>query len=389
MARQTRAEIEEALLQGNAVSWKSGAKRDSVQLVTALQRRLFHFILKSDVRLVKGLPENFVLGLHAAFGDTNDPATLTNSSTLGVTVPGPWRLAQIETEGFGGINIWGGGRFFYDLDCESLVIDGPNGSGKSSLVGALTWALRGERTRDTGAIAPTAHTASQVYDDLGSKIGDWPPLACYPQKAGELATTPSISVKLTFKNPVGQEASVERRLRNGVVTLDIDEALAFPPALVETGLMMPARLSHIRLGTGDQQLSDAVQLLTGLDEIANLGDFVADLCHLGRDFLNFAKVSRRDDIHRQFQDALGRAEKSFFAVGRAWKRFSPTDTRDPQGPMAQLREELALKAREVVGVVGADLHADLDLSVAAVQQQIAAAIEGATRSALERDATHQ
>lgn len=376
MTRQTRTEIEESLLSGKAVAWNDGQKRETLQLNTATQRRLFRYVLGSNVRLVKGLTADFVEGLSAAFVEEIDPATQVGAKDESLKVLGPWRLSKIETNGFGGINTWGGPPFMYYLDGASLIIDGPNGSGKSSFVGALTWAMSGERARESGGPL-AAHDSSLVYNAKGDKVGDWPPLACYPQKASQLGQNPAVSVALTFSNASEQEGKIERSLANGRITFSADPALKFPPVLVEAGLMMPARLTQIRLGAGDHRLTDAVQMLTGLDEIADLGDFVGDLCHKGRDFLKYAVNQRREDFQRQFDEGLNKAEKALLSLEQKLHRFGPRDTRELDGKMASLCQTLKSKAAETVEVISADLLPTLDLQSVTVQQQIATAIAGA------------
>jgi energy-coupling factor transporter ATP-binding protein EcfA2 len=376
MTRLTRAEIEESLLRGNLVSWSDGTKRETLQLSTAAQRLVFKYVLESPVRLVKGLSATFIEGLKQAFEGTDDPGAISLSGVPPAATAGPWRLHRIESSGFGGINTWGGPPFSYDLDGESLIVDGPNGSGKSSFIGALTWAMRGERAREAGSDGPP-HDHATVYDLRGVKTGAWPPLACYPDNVGDLLGSPAVQVRLTFKTPAGQQAALERTLINGRVTLTVDPQLALPPVLIETGLMMPARLAQIRWGTGDQQLTDAVQMLTGLDEVATLGDFVGDLCHKGRDFLNYSRAQRRDEFQGQFDDAMNKATASLSSIGRTTTQYKPSDTRAIDGSFAALLTELGQKATEAVAIVGADLHPSLDLKSAAVQQQVAAAIEGA------------
>lgn len=347
-----------------------------LELNTPVRRRLFDFLLRSKVRIVKGLPDAFVLGLAEAFDSDLDPATATITSGSQSKTAGPWRLTGIETEGFGGVNVWGGTRFSYELDGQSLLIDGPNGSGKSSLVAAITWALTGQRPREAsrGADQPDQ---SQVFDSKGVKVGDWPPMACYPDKVGFLATSPFVQVKLTFKNPAGDEAVVERTLGNGQISHNVDPRLELPPVLIETGLMMPIRLAHILFGAGEQHLTDAVQMLTGLDEIALLGEFVGELCHKGRDYLGYSKAQRRDDFMHQFTEALTSAKTALASIGQKLPEFVPLDTRDKTGAMAELGKQFTDQAAESVSVISADLAPNLDLTLAAVQQHVASAIEAA------------
>jgi len=374
MPRQTRAEIEQSLLKGTRIPWVDGAKREVLELDTPVRRRLFEFLLKSKVRVVKGLPASFVLGMAEAFDSDLDPATVKATSGGQPRTAGPWYLTRIETEGFGGINVWGGTRFTEELDGQSLLIDGPNGSGKSSFVAALIWALTGQRPRDAsdGVNEPDQ---SQVFDSNGRKVGEWPPLACYPDKAGLLSQTPFVRVKLTFKNAAGIEAAIDRTLRNGQTNLDVDPRLELPPVLIETGLVMPTRLAHIRFGAGEQQLTDAVQMLTGLDEIALLGEFVGELCHKARDYLGYSKAQRRDDIAQQFADSLSTAKTALASIEEKLPDFIPSDTRDKGGSMAELGKKFSEKAATTISVIRADLASNLDLTLSVVQQQVAAAID--------------
>lgn len=376
MPRQTRAEIEQSLLNGTQVHWVDAGKKELLELDTPVRRRLFAFLLRSKIRAVKGLPDAFVLGLAEAFDSDLDPATVTMTSSSQPKTAGPWRLTRIEAEGFGGVNVWGGQRFIYELDGQSLLIDGPNGSGKSSLVAALTWALTGQRPRDASK-GTEESGQSQVFDSKGAKVGDWPPLACYPDKASLLATNPFVQVNLTFKNPAGDEAAVERTLRNGQISHNVDPRLELPPVLIETGLMMPIRLAHIRFGAGQEHLTDAVQMLTGLDEIALLGEFVSDLCHKARDYLGYSKAKNHQELMRQFTDSLSTARTALASIEQKLPEFIPSDTRDKTGPMAELGKKISDQAAASMSVISADLAPNLDLTLAAVQQQVATAIDAA------------
>jgi len=375
MPRKTKSEIEQALLNGLRLTWAEGAKTAGLELTTPVRRRLFSYLLNSKVRAIQGLPQDFIGGLSDAFKATDDPAAaVTRASSP--KVAGPWRLVKIQTEGFGGVNTWSGGSFTYELGGDSLVLDGANGSGKSSLTGALIWALTGQRPREAGATSDAAAN-SQVYNDEGKHVGDWPPLACYPDKVGTLSTNPFVEVKLTFKNPAGDEAVIERSLKNGAIYSATDPRLELPPILIETGLVMPARLAQIRFGPDQKQLKDAVQMLTGLDEIASLGQFVADLCHKSYDYLGYSKKQKREETYRAFTIAIQEARDALQSVGRSMTPFEPADTQDKDGPMAALSREVSEKATETLAVIQSDLATGLDLSKPAIQQQVASAITSA------------
>ena len=161
MSHLTRAEIERKLLLGAAVSWPdSGGKKTQMLLGNSHERRLFEFLLSSQVRVSTNLPTTFIEGLQAAYDALHDPAATLAAKNTQSTISSPWKLQAIETEGFGGINTWNGPTFRHEFDCESLLLEGPNGSGKSSFTGAILWALTGERPRDQAPA--TAHEPKPV-----------------------------------------------------------------------------------------------------------------------------------------------------------------------------------------------------------------------------------
>jgi hypothetical protein len=199
MARLTKSEIERQLLLGAKLTWAEPNKKGGqAQLTDAEQRRLLQFLLASRVRQPTGLPADFVEGLAAAFKATGDPAAAANVTAGGAAVSGPWRLQSIETENFGGLNTWQGSIFHFDFDQESMLLEGPNGSGKSSLIGAMLWALTGERPRDQTDAA--AADLKPVFTQGNKPAGDWPPIACYPKEASDLKTSPTVRVTLSFGN---------------------------------------------------------------------------------------------------------------------------------------------------------------------------------------------
>lgn len=106
MGRLTKLEIQRALLTGQEIAWTSAAgKRETITLGDPAQRRLFHFLLQSNNREAKGLSDHFVTELSNAHSAINDPAENHVTSDM-ASLTGPWRLQQIETEGFGGLNTY-------------------------------------------------------------------------------------------------------------------------------------------------------------------------------------------------------------------------------------------------------------------------------------------
>src|ERR1700682_3409797 len=179
MARFTKSDIERQLLSEVKVTWLDSNKKSAqLQLADPKQRRLFAFLLTTRVREPTGLSPEFIDGLAAAFNATDDPALTTNPTAPGQTSSGPWRLQFIETENFGGLNTWQGGPFQFNFDLESTLLEGPNGSGKTSLIGAIIWALTGERPRDQADAG--AQEPEPVFSTGDKLAGHWPPIACYP-----------------------------------------------------------------------------------------------------------------------------------------------------------------------------------------------------------------
>ena len=240
--RLTKSEIQRLLLAGSTLSWQeANGKVRRLALADAKQRRLFAFLLSTDVRQPTELPKAFVTGLSTVYQAGDDPALSATVSPPSGSDSTGWRLQLIETKGFGGLNSWGGGTFRFEFDGESLLLEGPNASGKSSLVGAIVWALSGERPRDQADTR--ADEPRPVFTSNETLAGDWPPIATYPPDVADLRSPPSVYVKLTFQASDGSTASVERSLHDGGVKSVIDPAFDVPSVLIETGLLMPARFA--------------------------------------------------------------------------------------------------------------------------------------------------
>ena len=379
MARITKADIEQRLLSGASVKWRDANNKDfELVLSDPKERRLFAFLLSSTVRTPKELPDDFISGLSSAFSGTDDPATSIAAAPQ-ATIKGPWRLQSVETEGFGGLNTWGGPIFQFSLDGESLLVEGPNGSGKSALIGAVIWALSGERPRDQAD--SQAAEPKPVFGTNEKPAGDWPPIACYPPTAADLKSSPRVRSLLTFRNAQGDIAKVERTLDGGRITTSIDPDFDVPSILLEAGVLMPARLAALRLDEGRGRLTDAVQKLTGLDDLIAIGALADGLCHKTREYLGY-KRKDHSTAKADFDQAIGEARGILAAVDVNVPDFAPLDTDDKQGDMAKLGKTLNDRATELTKVVSDDLADGLDLASPTVQHDIISAI-GAAKAELE------
>jgi energy-coupling factor transporter ATP-binding protein EcfA2 len=379
--RLTKSDIEKALLAGAAVPWTdAGGKSAIIQLAKASQRRLFAFLLNSKIRDVKGLPQTFIDELEAAYVSAGDPAAPTVQQTVNPSASGPWKIQALKIEGFGGVNIWHGKPFELTVDQESLLIEGPNGSGKSSLVAAVIWALTGERPRDQGD--GSLDQAKPVFDVNGKAAGAWPPVASYPPDLVSLKTQPNVSVEVVLANASGKQASARRHFDGKNITYTADPALQIPTILLEAGLLMPARMPHLRLDEGRGRLTDAVQKLTGLDELIDLGSFIQGLCHAGRDYLTYKKAELASS-RIEFDKQIERARIALSPVAVGISNFKPSDTVEKDGEMAKFGKMLNTRAAELIATVSGDLASELVLTDPKVQHRIVVALDGAQKDLKE------
>lgn len=373
MARLTKLDIERKLLTGIAVAWDDGSNNSPQLLLSDPKARsLFHFILKNSVRSPVELPNTFINGLTDAYESGQDPASSFSASAVAVAGVSAWKLHAIESEGFGGLNTWNGPPFRHQFDSESVLIEGPNGSGKSSFTGAILWALTGERPRDhTDGSAHQAKPVFQVSDK--ECIGKWPPIACYPSTVAELSTSPRVFVRLEFRDDTGSSAFVERILESGTIKCSIDPRFEVPSVFIETGLLMPARLAVLRLSGGSSRLTDAVQKLTGLDDLVAIGSLVDGLCHKSREYLSYKKKDLAA-AKKDFNSCVDTARRILADLSIAVPSFTPADTTDNTSAMATFGKQLSEKTKELTKVIGRDLGPGLALDTAAGQTKVLSAI---------------
>jgi energy-coupling factor transporter ATP-binding protein EcfA2 len=376
LARLTRTDIERKLLTGMAVSWDDLSKKNPQLLLSDPRARsLFKFLLTNPVRNPTGLSDAFIAGLAAAYASDPDPASSMTTDTGSTANSASWKLQALETEGFGGLNIWKGPTFRFEFDRESLLIEGPNGSGKSSFVGAILWALTGERPRDHAD--GQAHESKPVFESSDKPpVGQWPPIACYPTTVADLSTPHKVRVALEFIDNNGRKANVERVLDAGVVTCHVDSHFDIPSVFVETGLLMPTRLAALRLSGGANRLTEAVQKLTGLDDLTAIGNLVDGLCHKSREYLSYEKKELSNG-RKDFENAIQSARNTLAGLEVAVPDFPPTDTNDTSSAMGKFGKNLADKAAELTKVIASDLAPGLALDAAATQNQVIIAIGAA------------
>lgn len=315
---QTRISYTEAvssLLAGKPLTWGTfdEHKGGSIVLATSGQRRLLAFLLTQDsARVVARGDEQLFPGLISAWNnDDADPATDSTNAMIDPTED-VWRLNRIEASGFGGLTLFGGPAFELSVDKKNWCLNGQNGSGKTSIVSAIIWALTGKRIREQDGLNDDQGRRSIVTDATGKMVGTWPSIAAYPSTAADLSKPVEVWVRLTFVSQEGEIATAFRRLvspLHGDPTIEasVDPRLLVAPELLETGLLMPARLARIGFGERSSSLYEAVKMLSGLDQLAYIAEGCAQIGHRGRRFLRYGKDSGIEHLVLRFSEEMTKA----------------------------------------------------------------------------------
>ena len=303
-----------SLTTGTPLTWKaSGAyKAGSIQLGTAGTRRLARFLIEANPDLVASADESLFDDIMAAWTDEEaDPASGRETTPASAST-GPWRLKHIETAGFGGLTTPGGPAFELDVGGENWCLEGYNGSGKTSLASLILWTMTGYCNREQdGPVRDDGHREA-VTNSSGKAIGTWPPLVTYPFEPAGLKADAMVTACLTFVDPAGDTATAKRKIISPVegdaaVEVDIDPRLLVSPELIESGLLMPARITHIGFGSKSQSLYQALKMLTGLDHLASVASGAGNLSHAGKRFLKYAKDQGIETHAQIFANSLERA----------------------------------------------------------------------------------
>lgn len=377
-------EAKQRLLTGEPLTWaKVGDhKAGSVHLASASARRLFHFLLACEQSKVAEGHESLFDDLVAAWTlESFDPATEAAQNGK-ATNAGPWRLARMETSGFGGLNQAGGPPFEIRFDGANWCLEGQNGSGKTSLTSAIIWAMTGYRCRDQDGLHLETGVRGPVENDNGAKIGDWPSIVSYPGSALELAGIAETWVRLTFQDPAGNSAHAYRRLiaapgAQPVIEANISPELLITPQLLEVGLLMPARLSRIGFGERSQSIYDAVKLLTGLDQLAAIADGAANFSHRSKRFLKYSLDQGGETMIARLDAALERATQTATTTGFELKIAGK---REDKGYAQELRDFAKSASDQAAGhlaVLTSEIASTLDTSNTEDRAKIKSAVNSA------------
>lgn len=317
----TREEIEKALLTTGVVDIAAGDETP-IEL-SAPGRRLANIIfdclrsstvdeLSKDTEFFDALEAAFLEGHN--FMEPDSGAKEDASETEGKTDLRTWHLKKVEARGFGGLNAVSGDAFEFDMAGGDFCIEGQNGSGKSSLANAILFAMTGKIHRDQYGLWEDPAHLEPVLSDEGIKLGDWPPIATYPNSWESDCQYVDVAVTLSFGNETDDEEISATRCLHGRPgglkhEAKIDPRLKAAPTLIEAALLMPMRIQHIRVPEKDDnsQLVGLIRQLIGLEPLLGVAEIADKLSYKNQRFLRYAKENdfqgKADNISKLLQAA--------------------------------------------------------------------------------------
>ncbi|MGY3487896.1 hypothetical protein ACVW1C_005779 [Bradyrhizobium sp. USDA 4011] len=371
------------LLKGAPLSWTKfeNHKAGSLTLNTPGARRLLKFLVEQSPSKVAEANEALFPGLIAAWEATDDPASST-ATKMDVDAGGVWRLVRIEAKNFAGLTTWDGPSFDMSVGGENWCLEGQNGCGKTSLSNAILWAMTGKRVREQDGLVDELGERSPVNGPGGKEVGSWPSIVSYPKTVAELAKEAIAWVRLTFENEKNEKALAERELKSpkegpASIGVSVDARLTTIPQLLETGLLMPARIPRIGFGDKSQSLYEAVKLLTGLDQLGDIADGAAKFGNKSQRFYKYAKDQGIDAIIGSFTTSIGKAEIHAKALAMDLSRLRTLGEQDHHKSLLEAAKTAAAQAAEHIATLKSEISDNLDTSVAAVRARVKQAVESA------------
>lgn len=373
-----------ALRNGELLKWDSSGpyKAGKILLDTASARRLFDHLIAIEPQLVAATDETLFPDIVNAWEDSDtDPAGAAQESD-NADIGHPWRLSRIEATGFGGLNMPGGPAFELNVGGESWCIEGYNGSGKTSLSSLILWTMTGYRNREQDGPHRDDGHREPVTNSNGKKIGTWPPLITYPDNGDGLKKVAVVESTLTFVDPNGKNAFARRKISSPVegdpiVEVDVDPVLLASPELIETGLLMPARINHIGFGDRSQSLYQALKLLTGLDQLAAVASGAGNLAHKSKRFLKYAKYNGAEALEVAFSNSMDQArafaEETSVTLDDKYNLGSDTLI----NRITALEKDASTKAGAALAVLKTEIAPSLDLQNAHDRERLNTAVSKA------------
>ena len=185
----------------------------------------------------------------------------------------------------------------------------------------------------------------------------------YRSGKGDIATA-----KRTISSPADGEPTI---------VVDVDSRLAASPELIETGLLMPARISHIGFGDKSQSLYAALKMLTGLDQLSAVAAGAAVLGHRSRKFLKYAKDHGVEALELDFNNNVDRARElakdTSIDLTKGYKLGEDRLIEE----LTELEQDASTKAGEALDLLKMEISADIDVNEAKDRDRLNGAVSAA------------
>lgn len=380
----TLIEAVTALRNGEILKWeRSGpCKAGQILLATAQARKLFEHLISIDSQQIAATDENLFPDIVKAWEDNEADPDGEDNEADPAGAAGPWRLSSIEASGFGGLNTPDGPMFELDVGGENWCLEGYNGSGKTSLSSLILWTMTGYRNREQDGPCRDNGRREPVTNTSGKKIGTWPPLITYPATIDGLNEVAVVESTLTFVDPNGTTALAHRKISSPVegdpvVEINIDPVLLASPELIETGLLMPARIGHIGFGDRSQSLYQALKMLTGLDQLAAVALGANNLTHKSKRFLKYAKDNGADALKIEFNTTIDLVRSLAKGTAVALDDEYKLGSRNLISCLTALEKDASNKAGAALAVLTNEITASLDLENAKDRDRLNIAVSKA------------
>ena len=207
-------------------------------------------------------------------------------------------------------------------------------------------------------------------------------MVAYPTAPLKLRGPAEAWVRLTFRNDSGDTTQAFRRLvapvsGGPVFEVSIDPVLLSAAQLLETGLLMPARLSRIGFGERSQTIYEAVKLLTGLDQLADIGDGAANFTHRARRFLKYGQDNGVRAIEAKLEISLKRAAEEAVKAGFELQISAKREQNDFARGLRDIAQRASAQAGNSLSILASDVATNLDTSKAEDRAKIKNAVSGA------------
>ncbi len=380
----TFASAVRTLLLGKTLAWEKfgEAKAGKITLSEPSQRRLLAFLLSQEPSKVSEGSDTLFVSLIAAWVGKDDPAKQDAGEQPTQTDASIWRLARIEASNFGGLTSFSGPVFEFWVGGTNWCVLGQNGSGKTSLASAILWTLTGKRISEHDGPTDETGMREPVANSEGKQIGLWPPFASYPISAAELIQPVDVWVRLTFSNDAGDEAIAYRCMTcpatgTPSVKVQLDGRLAAFGGLIEATILMPARISRIGLGKQSGTLYDAVKVLTGLDQLADIADGAAAFGNGARRFLKYGKENGLETIASRFADDVTKAKAKAEAFGFALPEILEITSATIKADLTTSSQSASAEAGAHLATLKAEIAPSIDMSIAAGREIVRTAVSTA------------